>query len=310
MKGETCVKNGSERWMLTEQERGLAERLDCHVRVLAEEIGERNYRKHRELCQAADWIEGALSKLGFRPWRQEYSIMNKRYFNISAEIQGLDRAGEIVQVGAHYDSVAGSPGADDNGSAVAALLELAGLCRGRLPGRTLRFTFFTNEESPFSFTRDMGSQVFAGSCRRRGEKIRAMLSLEMLGYYSDRPGSQKIPAPLRPFYPNRGDFIAFVGNLRSAGLVRRCLVSFRAWGRFPCHGAAVPAIIPGVSWSDHWSFWRNGYRAAMVTDTAFYRNPHYHTRHDLPDTLKPDRMSLVVLGLEYVLFDLADTSNG
>jgi Zn-dependent M28 family amino/carboxypeptidase len=310
MKRGTCVESGSDRWMLTEQERGLAARLDRHVRVLAGDIGERNYKKYRELCQAADWIEEVLSTLGFSPWRQEYSIMNRHYFNISVEVPGLDKDGEIVQVGAHYDSVAGSPGADDNGSAVAILLELAGLNEGRRPGRTLRFTFFTNEESPFSFTRDMGSQVFARSCRKRGEKIRAMLSLEMLGFYSDRPGSQKIPAPLRPFYPDRGNFVAFVGNVRSAGLVRRCLASFRAWGRFPCQGAAVPAIIPGVSWSDHWSFWRNGYRAAMVTDTAFYRNPYYHTKHDLPDTLKPDRMALVVLGLDDVISDLADTSNG
>jgi Zn-dependent M28 family amino/carboxypeptidase len=284
----------------------LVLRLEDHVRFLAGHIGERNYKMHGALCRAAEWIECTLRSFGYAPWRQTYGIMDKEYVNISVEVPGSGMPEEIVQVGAHYDSVSGSPGADDNASAVAVLLELARALRGSATRRTIRLTAFTNEESPFSFTRDMGSLVFARACRRKKERIRAMLSLEMLGYYSEKPGSQRLPMPLRGLYPDRADFIAFVGNVRSAGLVRSCVRSFRSWGRFPCEGAAVPAIIPGVSWSDHWSFWRNGYRAAMVTDTAFYRNPNYHTRNDLPDTLDFGAMALVAQGLSRVVKDLAD----
>jgi Zn-dependent M28 family amino/carboxypeptidase len=290
-------------WSPAEQELALG--LVGHLQTIAVDIGERNYRKYRKLCAAAEYVESVMRSQGHAPSIQEYDVMRKRYRNISVEIEGTKRKGEIIQVGAHYDTVSGSPGADDNGSAVAVLLELPRMIKGLALERTVRLTAFVNEESPFSFTSDMGSMVFARACRRRGEDIRAMLSLECLGFYRDEPGSQRLPFLLRHVYPDQGNFIAFVGNIRAHGLVRRCVRSFRSEVRFPCEGAALPAIIPGVSWSDHWSFWRNGYRAVMVTDTAFYRNPNYHTAGDLPETLDPLRTARVAFGLTGVIRDLA-----
>jgi Zn-dependent M28 family amino/carboxypeptidase len=203
-------------------------------------------------------------------------------------------------VGAHYDTVPGSPGADDNASGVAVLIELAAM---KMP---VRLVAFANEEPPYSFGPDMGSWAWAKRARDRGEPIRAMFSLEMLGYYRDTAGSQRYPAPLGLFYPDRADFIAFVGDLGARGLVRRSIGAFRKSAAFPSEGVAAPAFIPGVTWSDHWSFRRHGYPAIMITDTAFYRYPHYHLPNDTPDKLDYERMARVTLGLAAMLNELAN----
>ena len=208
-----------------------------------------------------------------------------------------------IVVGAHYDTVPGSPGADDNASAVAALIELAGLLgRERLP---IRFVAFANEELPYFMGPDMGSWVSAKRSRDRGEKLCAMLSLEMLGYYSDEPGSQRYPAPLGLFYPDRGNYIAFVGDLGAFRLVRKCFLKFKKNSSFPAQWLSGPASIPGVTHSDHWSFRNLGFPAIMVTDTAYNRNPHYHQASDTPDTLDYPRMAAVTLGLAAMLKELA-----
>lgn len=208
-----------------------------------------------------------------------------------------------VVVGAHYDTVPGSPGADDNASAVAALIELAGLIGKE--GLPIRFVAFANEELPYFMGPDMGSWVSAKRSRDRGEKLRAMLSLEMLGYYSDRPGSQRYPPPLGLLYPDRANYIAFVGDLGALALVRRSVAAFRKHSNFPSQWLAGPAFIPGVTHSDHWSFRNLGFPAIMVTDTAYNRNPHYHQASDTPDTLDYARMAQVTLGLAAMLKDLA-----
>ena len=209
-----------------------------------------------------------------------------------------------VVVGAHYDTVPGSPGADDNASAVAALIELAGML-GR-EGLPIRFVAFANEELPYFMGPDMGSWVSAKRSRDRGEKLSAMLSLEMLGYYSDRPGSQRYPPPLGLFYPDRANFIAFVGDLGAFALVRKSVAAFRKHSTFPSEWLAGPSFIPGVTHSDHWSFRNLGFPAIMVTDTAYNRNPHYHQASDTPDTLDYARMSQVTLGLAAMLKELAN----
>jgi Zn-dependent M28 family amino/carboxypeptidase len=215
----------------------------------------------------------------------------------------VNPAHATVVVGAHYDTVPGSPGADDNASAVAALIELAAMLgKERLP---IRFAAFANEEEPHFMGPDMGSWVSAKRSRDRGEKLAAMLSLEMLGYYSDRPGSQRYPRPLGLFYPDRGNYIAFVGDLGAFRLVRSCCSKFRANSPFPAEWLAGPAAIPGVTRSDHWSFRTLGFPAIMVTDTAYNRNPHYHKASDTPDTLDYGRMAQVTLGLAAMLKDLA-----
>jgi Zn-dependent M28 family amino/carboxypeptidase len=169
----------------------------------------------------------------------------------------------------------------------------------------VRFVAFVNEEPPFYRSEQMGSRVYARRSRERRDHIVAMLSLETIGYYSDEPGSQLYPFPLRFFYPSTGNFLAFVANLGSRGLLREALASFRRNAQFPSEGVAAPAFIPGVDWSDHWSFWQESYPALMVTDTAPYRYPHYHTLQDTPDKLDYERLARVVMGLHGMLRDLA-----
>jgi Zn-dependent M28 family amino/carboxypeptidase len=204
-------------------------------------------------------------------------------------------------VGAHYDTVEGSPGADDNASGVAAMLEIARLLGDQQLGCTVRCAAFVNEELPFFHSHAMGSAVYARAARARGDNIKLMLSLEMVGYFSRGPRSQHYPPLLRFFYPDRGDFIGFVSNWRSRFALVKVHDAFRSQCAFPSERLASPAIVPGVSWSDQRSFWRMGYRALMVTDTAFYRNPHYHRPTDTPDKLDFDSMASVTAGLAQTL---------
>ncbi len=298
-------------WLpLGQEEEALRETLKRDVQVLAGDIGERSLFAEGTLTTAANFIEAALAKAGYQVNRQGYEVRGTICHNLEVEIPGGPRRDEIVIIGAHYDSVSGSPGANDNASGVAALLALARSFAGTKPERTLRFVAFVNEEPPFFWTADMGSRVYAKECRKRGENIVAMVSLETIGYYSDEQGSQRYPFPLGLFYPSRGDFIAFVGNTASSDLVRQCIATFRRHARFPSEGAALPALTPGVGWSDHWSFWQEDYPALMVTDTAPFRYPHYHTAGDTPDKINYERMARLVTGLEKVIRDLVNSSQG
>jgi len=285
----------------------LAGELRRDVVQLAETIGERNVPGHpRQLDEAADFLEGQLKAAGYAVKRQEYPVAGHTCCNLEAERRGATRPGEIVVIGAHYDSVIGTPGANDNGSGVAALLALARAFAPRRPDRTLRFVAFVNEEPPYFQTDRMGSRVYARGCRQRGETITAMLSLETIGYYSDAPESQKYPAPFGALYPSSGNFIGFVGNLRSADLVRRVIETFRRNEPFPSEGGAFPEMVPGVGFSDQWSFWQEGYPGMMVTDTAMFRYPHYHEPEDTPDKIDYDRTARVVRGLEGVVAALVN----
>ena len=197
------------------------------------------------------------------------------------------------------------PGANDNASGVAATLALARRLAGQRFQRTLRFVLFANEENPYFHTELMGSLRHAAGCRARGENVVAMLSLESMGYYSDAAGSQRYPWPVGWFYPDRGEFIAFVANLASRSLVRQAIESFRDTRMLASEGAALPSGTPGVGWSDHWSFWQHDYPAIMVTDTAVFRDPNYHRASDHPKNLDYVRLARVTLGLERVLSELA-----
>jgi Zn-dependent M28 family amino/carboxypeptidase len=220
-------------------------------------------------------------------------------------LPGRARASEIVLAGAHYDTVPGSPGANDNASGVAGLIEIARALRAVQPARTVKLVAFVNEEPPFFYFGQMGSRVYARAARRRNDDIRVMLSLEMLGYYSDAPGSQGYPPLLGLFYPAVGNFIAFVSNLRSLRALREVAAAFKARSNFPAEMLASPGIVPGVSWSDHVSFWREGYSAVMVTDTAFYRYRYYHGPGDTADRLCYAEMARVVDGLAQAITVLA-----
>ena len=290
---------------LTAAETEIAAQLKAHVQMLAGEIGERNFWHYEELERAAKYVEGAFRKLGVEPARQEYVAYKKNFANIDITVPGTTRPDEIIVIGAHYDSVRGAPGANDNGTGVAAVFEIARLLKDRKLPRTIRYVAFVNEEPPFFQTDDMGSLVYAKRCKERGERIIGMLTPETIGYYRDENGSQKYPSILSMFYPKVGNFIAFVGESGSEKLVSRCVGSFRSHTKFPSIGGAAPASIEGVGWSDHWSFSRQGYPALMITDTAPFRYPHYHTREDTPDKIDYERTARVVAGLARVVEELA-----
>jgi hypothetical protein len=293
---------------LTQKEVAMRNALKRDLQKLAGEIGQRNYLTYESLTAAADFLKTSLATAGYQVQQQGYTVENQTYYNLEVEIPGTDRADEIVIIGGHYDSVAGSPGANDNGTGAVATLELARLFAGKKPARTLRFVEFVNEEPPFFWTGNMGSLIYAKRCKDRKEKVVAMLSLETMGYYSDKIGSQNYPAPLSAFYPLQGNFIGFIGNIASGGLVREVIASFRRQTQFPSEGAALPGFVTGVGWSDHWSFWEQGYPGLMITDTAPFRYPYYHTEEDTPDKVDYDRFARVVAGVERAIADLSGLS--
>jgi hypothetical protein len=283
----------------------LRDRLLHGVQHLAGDIGERNIDNYEALQAATDWLDSSLAGAGYRVERQPYEAFGRKCDNLVVERRGTALPGEIVVIGAHYDSVAGSPGANDNATGAVAVLELARAFSEASPARTLRFVEFVNEEPPYFLEDTMGSRVYAKRCRARGERIVAMLSVETVGYFTRGNGSQKYPMPVIGLvYPTTGDFISFVGNLASRNLVRHAVGSFRTHASFPSEGGAFPSSVPGVGWSDHSSFWEVGYPAVMVTDTAPFRYPHYHKRSDTPDEVDFDALARVVDGLEGVVGDL------
>ena len=292
---------------LTEREMVLRDSLRRDVEKLAGEIGERNLVRFEALATAANYLEQELRAAGYKVERNEFTVATpngpRSTTNLIAELTGAQRPGEIVIIGAHYDSREGTPGADDNASGSAAVLSLARTFRKAAPARTVRFVLFTNEEY---FRQDlMGSLVYAKLCRTRNDNIVAMLSLETIGYFSDVAGSQKYPFPINLFYPSTGDFVGFVGNVGSRALVRTAIGSFRTVATLPSQGVAAPESIEGIGWSDQWSFWRQGYPGIMITDTAPFRNPHYHQPTDAPATLDYGRLARVVAGVETVVETLA-----
>ena len=276
---------------------GLTHRLQMHVERLAGDIGERNVFAPKALQRAAAYIEDEWEAMGYDVERLEYDVSGVRCANLITTRKGTTRPSEILLLGAHYDSVVGSPGANDNASGVAALLEIARMFCAIEPVLTVRFVTFVNEEPPFFWTRQQGSMVYAEAARRRGDDIRLMASLETIGCYNDQPGSQSYPPLFRFFYPDRGNFIGFVSDFGSRPAMQRLAEAFRAQSDFPLQTVSTFRFIPGVSWSDHRSFWRHGYPAVMVTDTAFYRYQHYHAPTDTADKLAFPELAQVTLGL-------------
>ncbi len=278
--------------------------LEQHLHRLAGEIGERNLWRFEALQEAAEYICESFRNDGYTPLTQQFSVEGKAVRNIEVIKAGAGE-GPAVIIGAHYDTVPGSPGANDNATGVAAILELARLLKAFEPRREIRLVAFVNEEMPFFATEAMGSWRYARRCASRGDAVSAMLSLETIGYYSDRPGSQQYPFPFGLFYPARGNFIAFVANLRSVMLVRKVVKSFRRNAAFPSEAVAAPGWMTGIGWSDHFAFWKAGYPAVMVTDTALFRYAQYHTAADTEAVVDVERLARVVQGLAGVIRDLA-----
>lgn len=278
--------------------------LRADVTMLAETIGPRSVFQGDSLKRSADYIAARFAAAGWTVKRLGYPVGTITCENIEVERRGSKTPDEIVVIGAHYDSVPSSPGADDNASGVAALLALAESLAKFSPNRTLRLVAFANEEPIYFQTALMGSRVYARNCKERGERIVAMVSVESVGYFSDQKKSQRYPGVLRWFYPSRGNFVAVVANRDSKPLVKRVAKVFASSGSLPVEKAALPAGLPGVGWSDHWAFWQEGYPAVMITDTATFRNPNYHRASDTPETLDYVRLAAVVKGLRAVVEEL------
>ena len=285
--------------------KSLEQQLRRHVYCLAQEIGERNIFNPTALGAAADYIRDVWRGQGYEVREQAYTVKGVRSANLEVTCRGSQHPDEIILIGAHYDSVLGSPGANDNASGVASLLALSSQLTQLQPERTLRFVAFVNEESPFFFTRRQGSRVYARAAHAQGDDIRLMIALETMGYYRGTPRSRRYPPLFRLFYPSRANFIAFVSNFRSRTAMRKLASAFRQATRFPMQHIATFATIPGVAWSDHLSFWFYRYKALMVTDTAFYRYPYYHTAQDTPEKLDYTRLAQVTEGLLEALLTLS-----
>ncbi len=289
----TETSGGKEQGALQHIERCLRD----HIEHLAGDIGERNVFRPQALADAADYIAEIWRGQAYDVEYQWYEVMGQRCANLEITRWGSDRAAEILLLGAHYDSVNGSPGANDNASGIAALMEISRAFADMKPTMTVRFVAFVNEEPPFFMQGQQGSMVYAQAARDRGDDIRIMVALETIGYYNDEQGSQHYPPLFRWFYPDRGNFVAFVSNLSSRRSMRRAVRHFRAGSDFPIEHVATFAFIPGVDWSDHRSFWLHGYRAFMITDTALYRYPYYHSARDTPDELAYPQLARVTEGL-------------
>lgn len=276
--------------------------LRIHVDRLAGLIGPRYLKKPKTIVATIGYIEGQWAGMGYESSRECYDALGDQATNLIVEQTGTKRTDEIILLGAHYDTVFSTPGADDNASAVAVLLEVSRLLRDHPSKRTIRYVAFACEEPPYFNVGSMGSQYHARQSRLRGDKIQGMLCLEMVGYYNTAANSQAIP-PLIPkwlhrFFPHRGDFLAAVGNMPSWKLCWNFRRGFKRGARsMPLFSICLPEKINEIRLSDNSSFWDQGYRALMLTDTSFLRNPNYHRATDTPDTLDYERMTEVTLGV-------------
>lgn len=291
---------------LTLEETEVRYHLAEYTKHLSSAIGERNISKEGSLQAARSYLRDRLHELGYEVRENSYQVDRETVINLEVNLPGNPRNSRTLIVGAHYDTAHGAPGANDNASGVAALLELARLLKNSKLEKAVRFVFFANEEPPFFQTDSMGSRVYARKLHNDHVAVSAMISLETIGFYSDVPGSQKYPPLLNLFYPSRGNFIGFVGNSASRSLVRDVAKRFRESSHFPSEGIAAPGDWPGIGWSDQWSFWQENYPALMITDTAPFRYRYYHTPSDTADKIDFDRMARVVTGVRNVLAALAN----
>ena len=279
-------------------------RLEAHVRKLSIELSPRDIGHIENLDRAAVYIAGELTQAGASVEEQPYRVEGNSYRNIIARF-GPDTTERIV-VGAHYDAFGGLPGADDNASGVAGLIELARLLGQQPPALRVELVAFSTEEPPYFGTTGMGSSVHALFLGKDKVNVRAMLSLEMIGYFSDAHGSQHFPIGiLSALYPSTGNFISVVGRVGDGLLVRRVKSAMSGAAPLPVHSINAPSLIPGVDFSDQRNYWHAGYNAVMITDTAFYRNRNYHTENDTAEKLDYKRMAMVVEGVYAAVTELA-----
>ncbi|HEY2964017.1 MAG TPA: M28 family peptidase [Pyrinomonadaceae bacterium] len=279
-------------------------RLEAHVRKLSIEFSPRDVTHAENLDSAAAYIASEFKQTGATVVEQPYRVEGKAYHNVIASF-GPETTERIV-IGAHYDTAGPLPGADDNASGVAGLLELARLLGSQAPAMRVELVAFSTEEPPYFRTTGMGSSVHAESLRKANVSVRAMLTLEMIGYFSDAGGSQHFPAGiLAAFYPATGNFIGVVGRVSDGLLARRVKKAMSNAAPLPVYSISAPSFIPGIDFSDQLNYWHAGYDAVMITDTAFYRNRNYHMANDTAEKLDYKRMAMVVEGVYAAVNDLS-----
>jgi hypothetical protein len=291
---------------VTEPQLSLKSRLENGVRMLSETIGERNVQHLENLRRTESFLTQSLVASGYSVARQTYKTWDQEVANLEVERLGQKWPEQILIVGAHYDSFFGTVGANDNASGTAVLLAMADALSRKTLDRTVRFVFFVNEEPPHFQTEKMGSVVYAKRCKERDENIIGAIALDGVGYYSDEANSQHYPFPFSLMYPSTGNFVAVVGDTSSSALTNQVVQAFRKHTKFPSEGAAIPAFVQGAGWSDHWSFWQQGYQGVMITDTLPFRYAHYHKTTDTSDQLNYEKMARVTEGIVAVIEELAN----
>jgi hypothetical protein len=270
--------------------------LRAHVEALAGgRFAPRDFDHPENLDRAAAWIAEELKRHGAPVREQVFQLDGRNYRNVLADFGPETR--ERLVVGAHYDTAGDQPGADDNASGVAAILELARLLVARPPPIRVELAAWTLEEPPNFRSARMGSAVHAAALAKAGAAVRLAIAVETIGAFSDAKGSQRYPAGLGLLYPDAGNFIAVVGKWGQGDAVDEVARALRTGSPLPVETLSAPASVTGVDFSDHVSFWGQGFQAVMVTDTAFFRNERYHTPADRPETLDYARMAEVVKGM-------------
>lgn len=279
--------------------------LRADVSFLSETLGPRNPSHYRSLAAAAEWIEDRWESQGYEVKRQTFLVEGKECANLEIEIPGRRIPSEIVLVGAQYDTWPDSPGANNNAGGVAVLLKLSDMLKEQLPDRTIRLVAFTTQEPPYDNTESMGSLRYARRCKERGENIRVMLCMDAIGVYKQDPGTQKLPFPFSLFYPDRGNFLAFIADLQSRAFVVETTRGFKKGSSFPIEAGSAPKWVKGVCWSDHASFWKYGYRGIQITDTGAFRSSSHTTSDDTMEKIDFSALARITVGMFSSILELA-----
>ncbi len=291
---------------LDEDQRAIALNLETHIRAVASEPHNLAYPEALE--RSAVYIEETLARIGYDVRWQVFDVEGHQVRNIEVVLTPASEKARTLVIGAHYDAADDCPGANDNGTGVAALLEMARLLREQplqAPRLRMRLVFFVNEEQPYGKTEHMGALRHARTLKAQGEPVTAMIALETLGYFSNVKGSQRLPFPFNWLYSDRGDFVAFIGLPGARAFLGKAVAAFRNTGAFPATGTIAPASVEGADLSDHWAYHQAGVPALMITDTALYRNPFYHQPFDTPDTVDYASLARITQGLDQMLRTLA-----
>jgi Zn-dependent M28 family amino/carboxypeptidase len=275
-------------------------------------LGPRNSENqiaYEQLRKCKEWIIQKWQSQGYSVRCYEFSIGGREYYNLEIEIPGTTAPSEIIIISGQYDTLPDSPGANNNGSGMAVLFQLSKLLRNYHPKRTLRLIAFVNEEDPFFGTEMMGSYIYAKRAFEQKEDIKVMLSLDAIGIYKDSAGTQRLPFPFSLFYPDRGNFLAFIGNLTSRTYVKEVTAGFKKGSSFPIEAGVAPEWVEGVTWSDHSSFWKFGYPGMQITDTGAYRSASHTTKEDTMEKINFDALSRITVGMYSAIVDLTGKEN-